>query len=65
MFAVQHREPILGALSWFCIWFGLFSGFFAIIRQEKLNPAALTIWDEMAAFMVLGFAARYAAALVG
>jgi hypothetical protein len=65
VFAVQHRGPLLGAFAYFCFWYGLFSGFFAIIRQEKVNPAVLTAWDEMAAFVGLAFAARFAATLTG
>jgi hypothetical protein len=65
VFAARHHGPVLGALAYFFFWYGLFSGFFAIIRQEKVNPAALTAWDEMAAFIGLAFAARFAAALTG
>lgn len=65
VFAAQHHGPVLGALAYFCFWYGLFSGLFAIIRQEKVNPAVLTSWDEMAAFIGLAFAARFAAALAG
>jgi hypothetical protein len=39
VFAAQHQGPVLGALTYFCFWFGLFSGFFAIIRQEKFNSS--------------------------
>jgi hypothetical protein len=63
VFAAQHHGPVLGALAYFCFWYSLFSGFFAIIRQEKVDPAVLTSWDEMAAFIGLAFAARFAAAL--
>jgi hypothetical protein len=38
-FAAQHHGPVLDALAYFSLWYGVFSGFFAIIRQEKVNPA--------------------------
>jgi hypothetical protein len=65
VFAARHQGPVLGAIAYFCLWYGLFSGFFAIIRQEKIDPTVLTAWDEMAAFIALAFAARFAAALAG
>jgi hypothetical protein len=27
VFAAQHHGPVLGALAYFCYWYGLFSGF--------------------------------------
>jgi hypothetical protein len=65
VFAAQHHGPVLVALAYFCYWYGLFSGFFAVILQEKINPAALTAWDEMAAFIGLAFVVRFAATLAG
>jgi hypothetical protein len=63
-FAAQHNYPLLGMMSLFYFWNGVFAGMAAVLLRHKLNAAFLTAWDEMAAFF--GFAAltRLVAAVI-
>jgi hypothetical protein len=54
-FASQRNYPLLGMMSIFCFWNGVFAGMAALLQRHKLNAAFLTAWDEMAGFF--GFAA--------
>jgi hypothetical protein len=64
-FAAQRHAPMLGAVAYFCNWYGAFSGFAAVVQHHKLGAAVLTAWDEMVAFLGLALAARLLVSLVG
>jgi hypothetical protein len=49
-FASQRNYPMLGMMSFFCYWNGIFAGMAALLQRHKVNAAFLTAWDEMAAF---------------